>query len=231
VKRIKRLGNLIAARPLIQTTDPDHRIVQGEASAVSRSLRRGAVAALILATAPVLAACSAGDGAATLQVKPNVAATTIGSTLKINGITVVTATDGSNEANVVANIANNSRTTPETLTSVTVGGTAATLSGPATIPPLGSLLLSGPQQTSALVADLAQTPGQNTTVTFTFSSAGSTSIQALVNAGAGQYAPYAPVLPTPTPLASLSVPPSSSSTAKATGKTTAKSTAKATSTP
>ena len=192
---------------------------------MSRSLRRGAVAALIIATAPVLAACSAGSGAATLQVKPDSAATTVGSTLKINGITVVTATDGSNQANVVANIANNGQSA-ETLTSVTVDGTPATLSGPATIPALGSLLLSGPQQTAALVADLAQTPGQNTTVSFTFANAGSASVQALVNAGAGQYAGYAPVAPpvTATPTATATA------TGAATGKSTAKATAKATST-
>ena len=204
---------------------------------MSRSLRRGAVAALIIATAPVLAACSAGSGAATLQVKPNAAATSIGSTLKLNGITVVTATDGTNAANVVANIANNSQTA-EILTSVTVDGTPATLSGPATIPALGSLLLSGPQQPTAQVANLAQTPGQNTTVSFTFANAGSTSVQALVNAGAGTYAPYAPVAPSPTPAATLApaatgtaaanATATATATAKSTGKATATATAKST---
>ena len=194
---------------------------------MSRSLRRGAVAAVIIATAPVLAACSAGDGAATLQVKPNAAATSIGSTLKLNGITVVTATNGSSTANVVANIANNSQTA-ETLTSVTVDGNPATLSGPAVIPPLGSLLLSGPQQVTAQVASLSETPGQNATVGFTFANAGSTSVQALVNAGAGEYSSYAPAAPTPTPVASLSTLPNPSGTAKATTKTTDKVTSKTT---
>ncbi|QMU73076.1 hypothetical protein [Streptacidiphilus sp. P02-A3a] len=195
---------------------------------MSRSLRRGAVAALIIATAPVLAACSAGDGAASLQVKPNAAATTIGSTLKLNGITVVTATNGSNTANVVANIANNSSTTPETLTSVSVDGNPATLSGPAVIPPLGSLLVSGPGQVTAQVASLSETPGQNATVNFTFANAGSTSVQALVNAGAGDYATYAPAAPTPPPVATLSPLPSPSGSTPVTGKTTGKTTAKTT---
>lgn len=196
---------------------------------MSRSLRRGAVAALIIATAPVLAACSAGDGAASLQVKPNAAATTIGSTLKLNGITVVTATNGSSTANVVANIANNSSTTAETLTGVTLDGNPATLSGPAVIPPLGALLLSGPQQVTAQVASLSEMPGQNATVSFTFANAGSTTIQALVNAGAGEYAVYAPAASTPSPAASLSTLPTPSGTASGTAKTTGKTTAKTTS--
>jgi len=196
---------------------------------VSRSLRRGAVAALIIATAPILSACSAGSGAATLQVKPNSAATTVGSTLKLNGITVVTATNGTNQANVVVNIANNSQSA-ETLTSVSVDGTPATLSGTATIPAQGSLLLSGPNQPTAQVADLAETPGQNATVNFTFANAGSASVQALVNAGAGQYAAYAPALPTPAPAVSLSATPTADATGKATAKSTAKATAKATAT-
>ena len=187
---------------------------------MSRSLRRGAVAALIIATAPVLAACSAGDGAATLQVKPNAAATSIGSTLKLNGINIVAAADGSSEANVVANIANNSATTAETLTSVSVNGTPATLSGPAVIPPLGSLLLSSPKQVSAQVTGLAQTPGQNTSVTFTFAVNGTVTVQALVNPGTGQFAAYAPASATPAPVLSTSPGASSTATTKTTGKVT-----------
>ena len=193
---------------------------------MSRSLRRGAVAALIIATAPVLAACSAGDGAASLQVKPNAAATSIGSTLKLNGVNVVTAADGSGEANVTVNIFNGSPTASETLTSVTVGGTTAALSGPAVIPPMTALLLSGPGQVSATAPAISQTPGQNATVTFTFAPSGSVTVQALVNAGTGSFAPYAPVKATPTPTATLTAttPSAPAGTAKPTGKATGKST-------
>ncbi|MBC3843579.1 DUF461 domain-containing protein [Streptacidiphilus sp. 4-A2] len=192
---------------------------------MSRSLRRGAVAAVIIATAPVLAACSAGDGAATLQVKPDSAATSIGSSLKLNGITVITATNGSNEANVVVSIANQT-TTAETLTGVSVSGTPATLSGPAVIPPLGSLLVSGPGQVSATVADLTQTAGQNVPVTFTFSTNGSVSTQALVNAGTGDYAAYAPSTPSASPTPSTPVKTTGKATGKPSDKVTGKTTGK-----
>jgi hypothetical protein len=207
---------------------------------VSRSLRRGAVAALIIATAPVLAACSAGDGAATLQVKPNAAATTLGS-LKLNGINVITATDGSDRANVSVNIANTSSAV-EILTSVSAGGASATLSGPAVIPPQRSLLLSGPGEVSATVSGFTATPGQNTPVTFTFANAGTVTIPALVSAGTGAYALYAPAVVVPTPTASTTALPTASTpagaasgkatpTGKATGKVTGKPVAgKATST-
>ena len=187
---------------------------------MSRSLRRGAVAALIVATAPILAACSAGAGAATLQVKPDVAATSIGSALKLNGIAVVTATDGTARASITTNISN-LNSGAETLQSVAVDGTPATLSGPAVIPAGGSLLLGGPGQVTATTSSLTETPGQNATLTFTFANAGSVTVQALVNEGTGIYASFAPATPTPT----LAVTPSAS--AKSTDK--AKATAKASS--
>ena len=196
---------------------------------MSRSLRRGAVAALILATAPILAACSAGSGAATLQVKPNVAATSIGKTLKLNGISLIAATDGTSAANITTNIANGN-TAPETLESVSVDGTPAVLSGPAVIPAGGSLLLSGPGEVTARAASISERPGQNATVTFTFANAGSVTVQALVNAGTGQYAPYAPSTAPTVPATPAAPSPSGSTKAtdKATDKATAKSTAKPT---
>jgi hypothetical protein len=191
---------------------------------VSRSLRRGAVAALIIATAPILAACSAGAGAASLQVKPDSAATSIGSTLKLNGIAVVAATDGSANANITTNISNTS-SAAETLQSVSVDGTAATLSGPAIIPAGGSLLLGGPGQVTATVSSLTETPGQNATLTFTFATAGSVTVPALVNAGTGIYASFAPATATPTP--TVSAPASSKAAEKAKAKVSEKASGKA----
>lgn len=180
---------------------------------MSRTLRRGAVAALILATAPILAACAAGDNAATLQVKPDSAATSISTgnaNLKLNGIVVVTGALGNAPANVTVNIANTDTTNSDTLTGVSVDQTPAVLSGPVSIAPLSSVLLSGPGQVSATVPTLTEQPGQNATVTFTFANAGSVTVQALVTAGRGQYAAYAPALPKPTPVATLPALPTPS---------------------
>ena len=195
---------------------------------MSRSLRRGAVAAVILATAPILAACSAGSSAATLQVKPDNAATSItkgDSALKLNGIVVVTDATGSAPANVIVNIANNG-SADDTLTGVSVDGSSqATLSGAATVPSGGSLLLSGPGQVAATVPTLSEKPGQNATVTFTFANAGSVTVQALVNTGSGQYASFAPTAATPTVTASTPATTPATGTAAASASASASATA------
>ncbi|MEZ0094635.1 hypothetical protein [Streptacidiphilus sp. EB129] len=201
---------------------------------MSRSLRRGAVAAVIIATAPILAACSAGDSAATLQVKPDNAATSLNSTLKLNGIVVVTDKLGNAPANITTSIANTATGAgqDDTLVSVAVDGTAATLSGPAVIPAGSSLLLSGPGQVSATVPTLKEMPGQNAAVTFTFAKAGSVTVQALVSAGTGQYAGYAPVAPTTPPAAPVTRPTPHASESKGAKPTpTGTGTGTATSTP
>jgi copper(I)-binding protein len=175
---------------------------------VSRTLRRGAVAAVIVAIAPVLAACSAGSSAATLQVKPNSAATSLSNgQLKINGVEVVTDARGNAPANVVANIANN-ESQQETLVSVTVGGTAATLSGSGAIDTQASLILAGPNNGNiqATVPTLGQPAGSNVPVTFVFANAGSVTVDAQIQTGTGEYTSYAPAAPVPTtsPLAHAS---------------------------
>jgi hypothetical protein len=180
---------------------------------VSRTLRRGAVAAVIVAIAPVLAACSAGSSAATLEVKPNSAATSLNNgALKLNGVEIVADANGNAPANVVGNIANNEQQ-QEALVSVTVGGTAATLSGPGTIDSKSSLQLAGPNggpgTIQATVPTLSQPAGANVPVTFVFANAGSVTVLAQIQAGAGQYAPYAPATPTPSPTETpSSLPPS-----------------------
>jgi hypothetical protein len=171
---------------------------------VSRTLRRGAVAAVIVAIAPVLAACSAGSSAATLQIKPNVAATTLqipgGGQLKLNGIAVVTDANGNAPANVVANIANN-ESQDDSLVSVTVGTTAATLTGNTKIPQGGSILLSTPGVGNpvAQVATLAEPAGATVPVTFGFANGGPVTISVQIQLGTGDYASYAPVAPAPAP--------------------------------
>ncbi|WP_052434872.1 hypothetical protein, partial [Streptacidiphilus melanogenes] len=165
---------------------------------MSRSLRRGAVAAVIaVAIAPVLAACSAGSSAATLQVKPNSAATTLSNgQLKLNGVAVVADRNGNAPASVIASIANNEQQA-ENLVSVTVGTTAATLSGTTAIPMGDALNLGnpGPKATTAIVPTLDQPAGAVVPITFVFANAGSVTLDAQVQTGTGYYALYAPVPP------------------------------------
>ena len=195
---------------------------------MSRSLRRGAVAALIIATAPILAACAAGDNAASLEVRPDNAATSIStgqSQLKLNNIVVVTGADGLAPAGVTVNIANNGPQA-DTLTGVTVNGVPAVLTGDMTVKSQDALLLGAPGNPSAVVPTLDATPGQNTTVAFTFSTAGSVQVLALVSDGTGQYASYAPS-PTPTPTPTPVTLPSATATATGTATATATATKKA----
>ncbi|WP_051945251.1 hypothetical protein [Streptacidiphilus rugosus] len=188
---------------------------------MSRTLRRGAVAAVIVAIAPVLAACSAGSSAATLEIKPNVAATTLqipgGGQLKLNGIAVVTDANGNAPANVVANIANN-ESQDDNLVSVTVGTTAATLTGNTKIPQGGSILLSTPGVGNpiAQVATLAEPAGATVPVTFGFANGGPVTISVQIQLGTGDYASYAPATPPPAPVVSqVAAAPAGTSTPKA----------------
>ncbi|MFD0329381.1 hypothetical protein ACFQZC_17395 [Streptacidiphilus monticola] len=160
---------------------------------MSRSLRRGAVAALALAIAPVLAACAASSNAATLEVKPNVAATSVGS-LKLNGVALVVGTDGS--ANVTANIANWADQA-DTLTSVSVAGQNATLTGPTQIPAGGALQLGA--GTTANIPGFSGQEGANAPVTFQFQNGGSVTVQALVNSAQGCTPPTPPPRRRPRP--------------------------------
>ncbi|SEM40267.1 hypothetical protein [Streptacidiphilus jiangxiensis] len=198
---------------------------------MSRSLRRGAVAAVIaVAIAPVLAACSAGSSAATLEVKPNAAATSIsvaGGQLKLNGVAIVTDAQGNAPASVIASISNN-ETQPENLVSVTVGTTAATLTGTTAIPTGAALSLGtpGPNATLATVQTLDQPAGATIPVTFVFANGGSVTLIAQIQTGTAEYAPYAPATPTPTPTTLPSILPTGTALPNASGSAAAHETKK-----
>ncbi|MFD0528885.1 hypothetical protein ACFQ1I_21065 [Kitasatospora arboriphila] len=64
---------------------------------MSRSLRRGAVAAIVLAAVLPLSACAAGNQAETLQIKPDNAATSVGQNLRLNNVLLVTAKGASSD--------------------------------------------------------------------------------------------------------------------------------------
>ncbi|MER5639962.1 DUF461 domain-containing protein [Kitasatospora sp. NPDC002227] len=205
---------------------------------MSRSLRRGAIAALVLAAIVPLSACAAGNTPDTLQVKPDNAATSIGNTLRLNNIVVVTKADAVAEqpgpANVTVNISN-AGATPETLQSITLGeGATATFTdakGAAmseiVIPGGSSVLLGGPDQPSAHLATAAVKVGGFANATFSFAKAGKVSSAAQVFPARGQWSDFGPAETKPAAGASASA----AASAGATPATGASATASAPATP
>ncbi|WP_282206099.1 DUF461 domain-containing protein [Kitasatospora fiedleri] len=179
---------------------------------MSRSLRRGAVAAIVLAAIVPLAACAAGNDASTLQIKPDNAATAIGSDVKLNNIVVVTpggtAGEYTGPANVTVNVANTGDG-PEVLTSLKVGDTAAKLtdkSGAAVdsiaLAPGESVLLGAEGGPLAAVPNADVSVGGYVKTTFTFKNAGEVSANANVQPADGLYEGYGPAKASPSAPAS-----------------------------
>ncbi|GAA2137443.1 hypothetical protein GCM10009760_17970 [Kitasatospora kazusensis] len=209
---------------------------------MSRSLRRGAIAALVLAAIVPLSACAAGNTPDTLEVKPDNASTSIGNTLKLNNIVVVTPADSvalaSGPANLSVNISNSS-SAPEALQSVTVGqGATASFTdakGAAVteivIPAGGSVLLGGEGQPAAHLSSVALTVGGFTPTTFSFGNAGKVTTQAQVTPAKGQYAAFGPAAPLASASPSAAILPtgaaSGAASAPATGAATASGAASA----
>ncbi|MDH6116940.1 hypothetical protein ABH930_000359 [Kitasatospora sp. GAS204A] len=200
---------------------------------MSRSLRRGGTAAIVLALAAVsLSACSAGSSAETQTIKPNTPATSLGTDLKLNGIVVVVSQDQSpgqpGPANLTVNISNTG-STPQTLTNVTVGGVAATLDdasgaplpGGIVIPANSAVALGASGQPSARVASATLALGGFTPTSFSFSSAGKVDASALVNPAQGPYESFGPVMPSGSAAASASGSAAASTSPAASGSAAA----------
>ncbi|MER7000189.1 DUF461 domain-containing protein [Streptomyces sp. NPDC000410] len=188
---------------------------------MSSSLRRGVIAAtaLVISIAS-LSACAAGNDAQTLGIKPDNAATSVGD-IKIQNAAVL-AKPGAGPAAVSATVFNNS-TKPQTLESITLPDTEATVkltsakgSGPVTVPALGSVILGGEGNASAVIAEGVKLTdaGDFQPVVFKFSETGDVRIEALVAPSAGYFkdfgptgAPEAPATtPTGTPTGGASSP-------------------------
>ncbi|MFD8594763.1 DUF461 domain-containing protein [Kitasatospora sp. NPDC059646] len=171
---------------------------------MSRSLRRGAAAALVLAAIVPLSACAAGNDADTLQIKPDNAATSIGNEVKLNNIVVVAPAGSAGEYSgpvaVTANIANTAPKDDLVLTSVKVGGTAATLTdehgaqvSQITIKAGQSVLLGGKDGAAgAQVSGAKLSVGGYADTTFTFKTAGEVSAPANVQPASGLYQGFGP---------------------------------------
>ncbi|MFI6153133.1 DUF461 domain-containing protein [Kitasatospora sp. NPDC051170] len=129
---------------------------------MSRSLRRGSIAVVAAIAIASLSSCAAGNAPDTLQIKPDNAAATIGTNLRLNNIVVVTpgkaAGDYTGPASVVVNIANTGTTAAELKTVVLGGGNATfTDASGASVPSIvipagGSVAIGGKGNPSATVS-------------------------------------------------------------------------------
>ncbi|MFF2847087.1 DUF461 domain-containing protein [Streptomyces sp. NPDC058001] len=185
---------------------------------MSRSLRRGTLAATVLAfSVASLAACGAGTNAQTLQVKPDNAATSVGD-IQIQNATIITQPDpkATGPAVVSATVFNHG-TSDQTLDSITVTGTGkaalkpATGSGPLTVPAGGSVVIGGKGNASAVLASGRESVqnGNAQPVTFTFSKTGDVKLESFVVPASGYFSGWGPS-ELPSPSASPSTSPSTS---------------------
>ncbi|MFH8366377.1 DUF461 domain-containing protein [Streptomyces sp. NPDC018031] len=171
---------------------------------MSSDLRRGALAAtaLVLSIAP-LSACAAGNDPQTLEIKPDNAATSVG-TVKIQNVNVVTQPElnAKGPAVVTGRIFNTGRSA-QTLESITVGDTTAKLrpakgsSGKLVIPAGGALTLGGEGNPAAVVENgrEAARDGDAQKVTFDLSSTGEVTLQAFVVPATGYFDQWGPETP------------------------------------
>jgi hypothetical protein len=193
---------------------------------VSSSLRRGALAAAVIAVSTAsLAACGAGSNAQTLEVKPDNAATSVGN-IKLQNVIVITQPDlqSTGPAAISATVFNDGNA-PQTLDSITLPGTGKTAelraakgSGPLTVPAHGSIVIGGRGNASASLASSREAvqDGNAQKVTFTFSQAGAVSLRAFVVPAESYFKKWGPTaVPTtapaaPSPAKSASASPSGS---------------------
>lgn len=163
---------------------------------MSRSLRRGAIAATAIAfSLASLAACGAGNNAQTHEIKPDNAATAVGD-IKIQNAMVITQPDlkSTGPAVIAATIFNNG-STDQTLDEIAVNGTgkkakitpakddkASKRGGPLTIPAGGSVVIGGKDNASAVLSSSREAvkDGNAQPVTFAFSKTGDVKMKTFV---------------------------------------------------
>ncbi|MFF2143345.1 DUF461 domain-containing protein [Kitasatospora sp. NPDC058190] len=163
---------------------------------MSRSLRRGSIAAIAAIAIASLSSCAAGNTPDTLQIKPDNAAATVGTNLRLNNIVVVTGVGTSGDytgpANVVVNISNTADTAAE-LQSITVGTSSATFADAAgaplssiVVPAGGSVVIGGQGNPSASLAAASVHIGGFAPTTFAFKDGQKVDAQAGVSPDSGE---------------------------------------------
>ncbi|MEU6678146.1 DUF461 domain-containing protein [Streptomyces sp. NPDC046925] len=163
---------------------------------MSRSLRRGAIAATAIAfSLASLAACGAGNNAQTHEIKPDNAATSVGD-IKIQNAMVITQPDlkSTGPAVIAATVFNTGRT-DQTLDEISVDGTGkkakitpgkddktSKKGGPLTIPAGGSVVIGGKDNASAVLPSSREAvkDGNAQAVNFVFSKTGDVKMKTFV---------------------------------------------------
>lgn len=205
-----------------------------------RSFRRGALAAVFaLSLAPLAAACSAGNDAQTLKVRPDSDFVAVGD-IKVQNAVVITQDAGAGPSTVSARLFNNGDA-DQTLQAVRVGDKAVALAADGggqavTVPAHGSVLLGGKGNPSATVDTTTEAlrDGDVENAVFQFSTTGPVAIQVNVIPATGTYKEFGPGSLPPTtqaPSPSATAKPSGTATPSGTGTATATATGTATATP
>ncbi|MEW2130834.1 DUF461 domain-containing protein [Streptomyces sp. NPDC005435] len=168
---------------------------------MSSSLRRGALAAAAIAfPLATLAACGAGNDAQTLEIRPDNAATSVG-TIKVQNALVITQPDAKATGPLaISATLFNSGTKAQTLQSITVPGANDSVElKPAkgrslTVPAHGSLVIGGKDNASAMLASGGEVVrnGNAQKVTFTFSQTGAVSLRAFVVPATSYFTKWGP---------------------------------------
>ncbi|GAA1939176.1 lipoprotein [Streptomyces durmitorensis] len=199
---------------------------------MSRSLRRGAIAATAIAfSLASLAACGAGNNAQTHEIKPDNAATAVGD-IKIQNAMVITQPDlkSTGPAVVAATIFNNG-STDQTLDEIKVIGTGKTAKitpakddktskrgGPLTIPAGGSVIIGGKDNASAVLPSSREAvkDGNAQPVTFAFSKTGDVKMKTFVVPAESYFKKWGPTEVPEAPDAKPSTKPSGSASGEPT---------------
>ncbi|MEV0115506.1 DUF461 domain-containing protein [Streptomyces sp. NPDC050844] len=200
---------------------------------MSRSLRRGVIAATAIAfSLTSLAACGAGNDAATNEIKPDNAATAVGD-IKIQNAMVITQPDleSTGPAVIAATIFNNG-STAQTLDGITVDGTgkkakitpgkddeSSKPGGPLTIPAGGSIIIGGKDNASAVLPSSREAvkDGDAQPVTFAFSKTGDVKMQTFVIPAESYFKKWGPSEVPKAPDAKPSTKPSGSASTDPSG--------------
>ncbi|GGU67124.1 hypothetical protein GCM10010211_35450 [Streptomyces albospinus] len=189
---------------------------------MSRSLRRGVLAATVLSLSiAALSACSAGNDAQTLEVKPDNAATSVGD-IKIQNANVITQPDvnAKGPAAITATVFNTGAKDQQ-LTGIAVNGSgqsAKLSSAKITVPAGGSVVIGGQGNPSAVLESgrEAVQDGNLQPLTFNLSATGQVTIKAYVVPAKNYFESYGP---------SVTAQPSGSATPTGTASATPSGTA------
>ncbi|MDN3296366.1 DUF461 domain-containing protein [Streptomyces ficellus] len=170
---------------------------------MSRSIRRGVLAATAIVFSIVsVTACSAGQNAASLEIKPENAFTSLGN-IRLQNVTVLTQSQsGAQGSAVVSATLFNNGSRDETLRGIQLPGTDATVkltpangSGQVTIPANGFVILGGEGNASAVIQNgraVAEDLGGTREVVFQLSETGDVKLNAIVTLATGYFEGYGP---------------------------------------